>query len=324
MNKKRYTAILVVMALAMLAAISAQADVICRYAKIEDYSVIADGVEWRHVTYGWACDTTSGGSSGTTPTPSPVPPKPAPSISILSLSDLNPRQLMIGVTGNSSVTSTEVLLNGRSISLLPGYIDTGASVTGPNLSTMPVGPSKVTVRACAADGRCTSTYFDIQRTMQGSGTSNGFTATWLESENGTPVVRLAAYNYSLGEEPTTTAYYGVEVMPKQTRIQFGKTRNTVSYYNNQRLPYPLFTARHWIRNLGPQYSSTISKSYQSMYPCSPSLIGGGDTFVSVCGTASGFGEAPIAGAELTSLQVTTGSGLAPASFINGSISYVVP
>jgi hypothetical protein len=312
------------LALATFAAISVQADTICRYAKVEDYSVEVDGYEWRHVKYGWACETTTSGGSTTVPNPSPVPPTPAPSISIISLSDLNPRQLMIGVTGNASVTSTEVLLNGRSISLLPGYITDGASVAGPNLASMPVGPAKVTVRACAPDGRCTSTYFDIYRGMQGSGTSNGFTATWVESENGTTVVRLAAYNYSLGEEPITTAYYGVEVAPKQTRIQFGKTRTTVSYYSNQRLPYPMFTARHWVRNLGPQYNPTLYKSYQSMYSCSPSLFGGGDTFISVCGTASGFGETPMAGTDLTSLQVTTDSGLAPATYVNGTISYVIP
>jgi hypothetical protein len=99
---------------------------------------------------------------------------------------------------------------------------------------------------------------------------------------------------------------------------------TVSYYSNQRLPYPVFTARHWVRNLGPQYNPVLYKSYHSMSSCSPVLIGGGDNFVSVCGTASGFGEAPMAGAELTSLQMSTESGMTQATWLNGTISYVIP
>lgn len=43
---------------------AAQAFYECRYTVVSDYSVIAGGIEWRHVEYGWVCYETGGGGTG--------------------------------------------------------------------------------------------------------------------------------------------------------------------------------------------------------------------------------------------------------------------
>lgn len=72
-------------------ALPARAYTVCQYQKIEDYSVIADGVEWRHIKYGWVCtDYDGGGGTGGGGTDGGGTYVPPPTMSILSTDDANP------------------------------------------------------------------------------------------------------------------------------------------------------------------------------------------------------------------------------------------
>src|SRR5947207_355979 len=71
---------------ACLLAYPSQAGASCTFVVVADYSVIADGTEWRHIEYGWICsDDTGGGGGGGTGGGggSPPPPPPAPTVTIV-------------------------------------------------------------------------------------------------------------------------------------------------------------------------------------------------------------------------------------------------
>ena len=308
-------------------ALSAHAYTVCNYQKIEDYSVIADGVEWRHVTYAWVCrsysgDTGSGTNNppgGTTPTPS----TPAPVISILSMDDANPSQLKITLEGTVTITATEVLLNGSSLGVSPGNMYYGKTVNGPSLYSVPLNrTSTVTVRGCYPDGRCASANFSIYRYRKSSGTSTTLTATYLDMAAMRVVIKTARYPFTLGEDFNETTYGGVYPVSDATRVQFYKANTTLSYWSVNNPPYPMYTARHWVQNLGSKLFPSSSQNFVNMTGCWLNLIGNGDTFVSQCGNPTGFGGGPTAGVTISGLMLDVpNKGVTDALTFNDSLSY---
>lgn len=84
----------------------------------------------------------------------------------------------------------------------------------------------------------------------------------------------------------------------------------------------MYTARHWTQNLGPQSFPNSNRYYQTMYGCYINSIGGGDTFVSQCASTSGFGGAPTAGVQITSMMLDVpNKGITTALTLNDSLSY---
>ncbi|HJQ40900.1 MAG TPA: hypothetical protein VKB93_27495 [Thermoanaerobaculia bacterium] len=308
--------------LVLCSALSAHAYTSCSYQKIEDYSVIVDGYEWRHITYGWVC-TSYSGDSGNNGGSSPTPSAPPPTLSILSMDDANPSQLKISLTGSSTITSLEVLLNGSSLGVTPGYLTSGKTVNGPSLYSTPVNrTSTVTVRGCNPDGRCASAAFSIARYRKSNGTSTTLTATYADQAALRVVIKTARYPFTMGEEFTETTYSGVYPLSNATRVQFYKANTTLAFWSTQNTPYPMYTARHWVQNLGPQSFPNSSQYFVNMTGCWLNLIGNGDTFVSYCGNPTGIGGAPTAGIQITDMMLDVpNKGIAEALTFNDSLSY---
>jgi hypothetical protein len=311
-----------------LASSPAQAET-CTYQLVDDYTVeycYYDGCySTRYQSYGWVC--TGGGGGGSDPggggDPGTSPPPP-PSVSILSVNDGNPNQLLVTVNGSSDVTSVRLYLNGSQVSITGGSIASGLTVAGPSVYAIPHNQtSSITATGCTSDGRCSSDSFDVSRYRTPSGTAGSLTATWADMEQGLPVLRAALYTFSMGEKTINTAYHGVSQMGDGTRIEFSESDTTLSYWMAT-TPYPIYSASHWVENLGSRWASETNRYFVDMNGCyiGPSM-GGGDAHVSACAATWGIGGQPFAGVRVApyGFFVQTSTGLVQAGIVNNEIGY---
>jgi len=173
----------------------------CHYMIVEDYSVIAGGVEWRHIEYGWVCwesggggnpgDTGGGGDPGDT-TP-PQPPTP-PTVRVVSASDENPGQVTLNFEIGGGPANMMILMkNGQVVSQ-------GAPASHGfygSLDNM-VFDSILSVSVCNAGG-CAEDYAEVRRRTSRPRAEGAITAQWADLIPMDPysfVIKVGYENYT--------------------------------------------------------------------------------------------------------------------------------
>lgn len=247
----------------VLIASGARAEVVCDYSIIEDYSVIAGGEEWRHITYGWVCydngGGTSGGGTGTDPGGNGNTPLP-PSVRIVSASDENPNQVVLRFDYSGAPTSMTLEKNGVIVSSgLPAAFGLYGS-----LDNM-IFDSVLTVTMCNAGG-CSEDFANVQRSTQRLRVEGAISAQWQDYIF-TDIFDSPPIGIAIGYESYTRIlegefFYANYSVPtsgaRNGRVKHVQTTDAVLWENGKRAP-EWMTGYHMASSGGPPYFDIASQ-----------------------------------------------------------------
>jgi len=218
-----------------------QAADICYYGIVEDYSVIADGVEWRHIEYGWICyyyDDGSGGDTGGGGDPGdgqpPQPPSP-PSVRIVSVSDENPHQLTLAFEYSGAPTQMFLRKNGE---LVSSGSPASYGFFG-SLDNM-IFDSILTVTMCNAGG-CADAAADVHRTTVRPRVEGAISAEWadlvpIDPYNLTIVYGSESYTRMLEVEALLADYSLPTTGQRNGRAKHVQSADALLWENGKRVP----------------------------------------------------------------------------------------
>ena len=228
----------------------------CHWGIVEDYSVISDGYEWRHIEYGWICQTyddgppgggNPGGGGGSQPFP--------PSVNIVSVSDENPHQVTLQFQYTGSPTEMFLRKNGELIS-------SGSPASYGFFGSLDdmIFDSVLTVTMCNAGG-CADAAADVRRRTVRQREEGAVSAEWadyvpIDPYNITIVFGSESYTRMLEVEVFLAEYSVATSGARNGRARHVQSADALLWENGKRAPqwettYRLIPSWSWSESPRP-------------------------------------------------------------------------
>jgi hypothetical protein len=296
----------------LLLSVSAGADV-CEWAIVADYSVIAGGVEWRHVEYGLVCYTTVYAGGGKPPAGGatvPIEPPPPPSVRVVSASDENPHDVELRFEYSGAPTSMTLRKNGV-------IVASGAPSTSGRYGSLDnmVFDSVLSVTMCNAGG-CADDFAEVRRSTRRPRAEGAVSAQWAETVPDPWEIQIVTGYESYTRILEAELFYAEYTVPtagaRNGRVQHVQSTDALLWENGKRVPvwttyYGVVPAWGYMPVMEQAFETPGCQLAQSRFPNSSSRCTVRGEFGRDGSPGTGWIESVIANSSLGDPQFAFGA-----------------